>query len=70
MDWKYVQLYCPHCKIIHDFKRMTWWELKGIYIGLYETADGKSQKSCEQELIFGESTYEKLIPYLNQKAAS
>lgn len=69
MDWKYVKLHCPNCGFAHDFKRETWWTLPdGTYIGLYETADGRSRKDCEQELIFGESTYDKLTPFLNSKA--
>lgn len=64
---KHVLLPCPHCEFSHMFKRQCWWELEGIYIGLYASNDMKSQKSCEQELVFGDSTYEKLLPYLDSK---
>ena len=70
MNWKYVALHCPQCDFTHDFKRSTWWELEGIYIGLYETDDMKSRKSCDQSLIYGESKYEKLVPYLDNKVTT
>lgn len=68
MEWKYVTLPCPHCGFPHSFKRQCWWEVDGIYIGLYAGDDMKARKSCEQELIYGESTYEKLTPYLDTRA--
>ena len=68
MDWKHVKLYCPHCQFTHDFKRITWWELEGVFIGLYGTDDMESRKSCDKELVYGEATYEVLTSYLNGKA--
>jgi hypothetical protein len=70
MNWKYVTLHCPHCDFSHSFKRICWWEVDGIYIGLYGGDDMKARKSCSQSLIYGESSYERMKNFNIEKAIS
>jgi hypothetical protein len=57
-NWKYVKLHCPHCGYEHEFKRACWWSVEGFYLGLYDTNDQSSRKSCRQSLLYGEADYE------------